>query len=104
VIWIMGPPRTARPCERSGGLAFGAASGAGRVPAPRAALRRNDSGITHLAAASGCATIALFGASDSAVWAPRGPYVTIVEHTEGGLEAIAVDEIFRKLLREESLR
>ena len=32
----------------------------------------NDSGVTHLAAAAGCPTVALFGASDPRVWAPRG--------------------------------
>ena len=32
----------------------------------------NDSGITHLAAACGCAVIALFGPSDPLVWSPRG--------------------------------
>lgn len=31
----------------------------------------NDSGITHLAAASDCPVIALFGASDPRIWAPR---------------------------------
>ena len=36
----------------------------------------NDSGITHLAAAVGCPTIALFGPTDAAVWAPRGGHVT----------------------------
>jgi len=38
----------------------------------------NDGGITHLAAALGCRTIALFGPSDPIVWAPRGNKVTIV--------------------------
>ncbi len=32
----------------------------------------NDSGVTHLAAASGCPVIALFGASNPRIWAPRG--------------------------------
>jgi hypothetical protein len=32
----------------------------------------NDSGITHLAAASGSPVIALFGASNPKIWAPRG--------------------------------
>jgi ADP-heptose:LPS heptosyltransferase len=32
----------------------------------------NDSGVTHLAAASGCRVIALFGASNPAIWTPRG--------------------------------
>ena len=38
----------------------------------------NDSGITHLAAASGCKTVAVFGPTDPKVWAPRGPNVTAV--------------------------
>lgn len=33
----------------------------------------NDSGITHLAAAVGCRTFALFGSTDPNVWSPRGP-------------------------------
>lgn len=35
----------------------------------------NDSGITHLAAALGTPTLALFGPSDPAQWSPRGPHV-----------------------------
>jgi ADP-heptose:LPS heptosyltransferase len=38
----------------------------------------NDSGITHLAAAAGTRTIALFGPSNTRQWAPRGKRVTIV--------------------------
>jgi ADP-heptose:LPS heptosyltransferase len=38
----------------------------------------NDSGVTHLAAAVGVPTIALFGPSDPAQWAPRGPSVVIL--------------------------
>jgi heptosyltransferase-2 len=65
-----------------------------RVPAPVARdlpLRRlasllsfcrgfvgNDSGVTHLAAAVKTRTIALFGPTDPAVWAPRGPSVHVV--------------------------
>jgi ADP-heptose:LPS heptosyltransferase len=37
----------------------------------------NDSGVTHLAAAVGTQVLALFGPSDPAVWAPRGPNVRI---------------------------
>ncbi len=40
----------------------------------------NDSGITHLAAALGTPTLALFGPTDPAQWAPRGPHVRIL-HT-----------------------
>ncbi len=38
----------------------------------------NDSGLTHLAGAVHAPTIALFGPTDPAIWAPLGPHVTIV--------------------------
>jgi lipopolysaccharide heptosyltransferase III len=37
----------------------------------------NDCGITHLAAAVGTPVVALFGPTDPAVWAPRGPDVQV---------------------------
>jgi hypothetical protein len=37
----------------------------------------NDSGITHLAAAAGVPVIAIFQASDPAIWAPRGRSATV---------------------------
>jgi ADP-heptose:LPS heptosyltransferase len=42
----------------------------------------NDSGITHLAAALGVPTMAIFGPTNPAVWAPRGPEVRIVYEKE----------------------
>jgi ADP-heptose:LPS heptosyltransferase len=41
----------------------------------------NDSGVTHLAAAVGTPVLALFGPTDPAVWAPRGPRVQIGRFT-----------------------
>jgi ADP-heptose:LPS heptosyltransferase len=38
----------------------------------------NDSGITHLAAAVGTPSIALFGPTDPGVWGPRGENVSII--------------------------
>jgi ADP-heptose:LPS heptosyltransferase len=38
----------------------------------------NDSGVTHLAAAAGAPTIALFGPTDPRSWAPRGRAVRVV--------------------------
>jgi len=40
----------------------------------------NDSGMTHLAAATGVRTLALFGPTAPDVWAPRGDNVTVVSH------------------------
>ena len=53
----------------------------------------NDSGITHLAAATVVPTIALFGATDARVWAPRGKNVTLV--ASDSMEAIAIDDVLR---------
>jgi ADP-heptose:LPS heptosyltransferase len=38
----------------------------------------NDSGTTHLAAALGTPTVALFGPSDARTWAPRGAKVSVL--------------------------
>ena len=51
----------------------------------------NDSGITHLAAAVGVPTIALFGPTDPAVWAPRGNHVHVVH--DDPLEQLTVDRV-----------
>jgi len=51
----------------------------------------NDSGVTHLAAASGVATVALFGPTDAAVWAPRGAGVTVIR--EDPLESLAAERV-----------
>lgn len=40
----------------------------------------NDSGVTHMAAALGIPTVALFGPSDVKRWRPQGKRVSIVKH------------------------
>jgi ADP-heptose:LPS heptosyltransferase len=55
----------------------------------------NDSGPSHLAAAAGAPVVALFGASDPAVWAPRGPRVAIV--ADSSMDAISVDRVERSV-------
>jgi hypothetical protein len=51
----------------------------------------NDSGPTHLAAAVGAPVVALFGPSDPAIWAPRGPHVAIASASR--LETITVEQV-----------
>lgn len=53
----------------------------------------NDSGITHLAAATGVPTVALFGATDPRVWAPRGESVALV--VSNSMQSIATDEVLQ---------
>jgi hypothetical protein len=51
----------------------------------------NDSGITHLAAAVGTPVAAIFGPTDPAVWAPRGPHVSVLSGARW--DEIEVDKV-----------
>lgn len=51
----------------------------------------NDSGVSHLAAALGVPTLAIYGPTDPAVWGVRGQRVAIV--SGAALERISVDAV-----------
>jgi hypothetical protein len=53
----------------------------------------NDSGVTHLAAACGTRTLALFGPTDPAQWAPVGPAVRTLRPGSRDLADLAVNEV-----------
>jgi heptosyltransferase III len=53
----------------------------------------NDSGVAHLAAASGAPTLTVFGPTDPALWAPVGRSVATVRAPGGALSALAVDAV-----------
>ena len=53
----------------------------------------NDSGISHLAAAVGIPTIALFGPTDPEVWSPVGPQVTAIRSQDGTMDGIPVEPV-----------
>jgi ADP-heptose:LPS heptosyltransferase len=90
IVWIEGP------AER-GGIPDAQVWRELSLPALGARLSRcalfvgNDSGISHLAAAVGCPSVVLFGATSPAVWAPRGERVQIVDSGGKGLERISVE-------------
>ncbi len=52
----------------------------------------NDSGVSHLASWI-CPTLALFGPTDPAVWAPAGPMAHVMAAPRGDLSRLAVDEV-----------
>jgi ADP-heptose:LPS heptosyltransferase len=57
----------------------------------------NDSGPTHLAAVVGCPTVALFGPTDPAVWAPLGAHVRVVAGPPRGAPWADVDRVVAAL-------
>jgi hypothetical protein len=53
----------------------------------------NDSGVTHLAAAWGAPTVALYGPTDPGVWSPVGPRLVTVRSCGPSMEGIAVETV-----------
>lgn len=66
-----------------------------------AAYLGNDAGPTHLAAALGAPTVAVFGPTDPACWAPRGRGpVAVVRGDLDALDPAPVIDALRRVLRE----
>ncbi len=57
----------------------------------------HDSGISHLAAASGARCLLLFGPTDPDVWAPANPQTTVLRAPEGDLSRLEVGEVLAKV-------
>jgi ADP-heptose:LPS heptosyltransferase len=60
----------------------------------------SDSGVGHLAAASGAPTLALFGPTDPLTWSPLGPTVDVLRSPDGtmaGLGLAPVEDAARRL-------
>lgn len=53
----------------------------------------NDSGVSHLAAASGAPTLALFGPTDPRTWAPVGPRVCALRARDGSMQSLSAAEV-----------
>jgi ADP-heptose:LPS heptosyltransferase len=57
----------------------------------------NDTGVAHLAGLLGIPTLALFGPTDPAVWAPRGPRVRTRRAPGGDLAALTPEVVWSEL-------
>jgi hypothetical protein len=64
----------------------------------------NDSGVTHLAAATGVPTLALFGPSDPVQWRPLGPHVRVLQAPMPERMASLTVEAVRAALLDSDLR
>ncbi len=56
-----------------------------------------DSGVTHLAAALGVPTVALFGPTDPRVWAPRGRCVRVIAGPGTSTNFVTAPDVLRVL-------
>ncbi len=60
----------------------------------------NDSGISHLAAAVGVPTIAIFGPSNPHVWKPSGKYVVVLQgDTRPHCIGVLVEQVFTEIVK-----
>jgi heptosyltransferase III len=57
----------------------------------------HDSGVTHVAAATGIATVALFGPTDPTVWAPNGDHVVVIQSPNRRMAGLSVETVLKKL-------
>ena len=53
----------------------------------------HDTGVSHIAAATGIPSTLLFGPTDASVWAPVGEYVRIIRAPAGDLGALTPDAV-----------
>jgi len=56
----------------------------------------NDAGVSHLAAAAGAPTLALFGPTDPDVWAPVGPRVRTLRAPGGSMTGLELEAVLKK--------
>jgi heptosyltransferase-2 len=57
----------------------------------------HDSGVTHVAAATGVPTVALFGPTDRAIWAPNGDHVIVITSPDRTMAGLSVEAVIGKV-------
>jgi ADP-heptose:LPS heptosyltransferase len=53
----------------------------------------HDSGVTHVAAATGVVTVALFGPTDPSIWAPNGDHVIVTRSPDRTMAGLSVETV-----------
>ena len=59
----------------------------------------HDTGVTHLAAAVGTPTLALFGPTNPSVWAPLGEHVSVIRSPDGLMKSIRAETVAAETCR-----
>ena len=77
VEWCAGPEE-----RLAGARRFESLDGLARWLSGAALYIGNDSGVTHMTAACGVPTTAIFKVTDAAVWSPRGPHVVVLQNPQ----------------------
>jgi heptosyltransferase III len=57
----------------------------------------HDSGVSHVAAATGIRTIALFGPTDPIIWSPNGDHVTVIQSPDRTMAGLPVETVLETL-------
>jgi len=113
VVWLLGPAEGEADAERlrAIGERVGTVVASPDLATLAGILARcrlyvgNDSGVSHLAAAVGAPTVAVFGATDPRCWAPRGERVAVVGSPErGGLDGVTPDGVLAAARRVTGVR
>ncbi len=96
VIWMLGPAEVERDQQLADAVHHRSADNSEPVVIEADLLQAakmivsadlyigNDSGMTHLAAALGVPTIAIFTTTDPAVWAPHGEHIQVMDNRSAG--------------------
>jgi heptosyltransferase III len=59
----------------------------------------HDSGISHIAAATGARCVLLFGWTDPAIWAPANENVTVLRAPEGKMDRLTVEAVIPQIAK-----
>ncbi|MBP6701931.1 MAG: glycosyltransferase family 9 protein [Vicinamibacteria bacterium] len=95
VVWIRGPAESGEVVPPAGVecLDHPSLPSLARTLAAARLFIGNDSGVSHLAAAVGAPTVALFGPTSSEIWAPDGERVRVVRSPTPAMANLLLEDV-----------